>query len=100
MTAQTESAATPSLTTDLSSATGRADPTRLASRDQEIVHSTRVIDELTRRHRARKANHVTVGANVVLWVATTTIILFTPDTTEFIVRGQKPLAVVLSLIHI
>ena len=30
------------------------------------------------RHRARKANHVTVGANVVLWVATTTIILFHP----------------------
>ena len=94
MTAQTESAATPSLTTDLSSATGRADPTRLASRDQEIVHSTRVIDELTRRHRARKANHVAVGVNVALWVATTLVILLTPDTTEFIVHGQAPLAVI------
>ena len=94
MTAQTESAATPSLTTDLSSATGRADPARLASRDQEIVHSTRVIDELTRRHRARKANHVAVGVNVALWVATTLVILLTPDTTEFIVHGQAPLAVI------
>lgn len=94
MTAQTESAATPSLTTDLSSATGKADPTRLASRDHEIAHSTRVIDELTRRHRARKANHVAVGVNVTLWVATTLVILLTPDTTEFIVHGQVPLAVI------
>jgi len=78
--------------------TAAEEKARVRDRDVALAADPKVEAALARRHRARKASHPLVGIMVTLWTLTTAVILWIPDTTAFIVHGQKPLAAATGLV--